>query len=192
MPLAKIKFWHSFENGLWPRSYGVAAAALNYFDKALGQLTLPEMAYLAALPKARKLHPSQLRAATHGETGCWTRWYRMAMSGRCWGVAKKASLLMNQQTGYDAAEAPYFTEAVRRQLIRQFGETALYDGGLSVRTTLDPFLQQIADDALARGLEALDRRQGWRGPLGKMPADADIDKTLADETAKLRQNHYAA
>ena len=176
-------------------SYGVAAAALNYFDKALGQLTLAEMAYLAALPKApNNYHPVRnLRAATARRNWVLDEMVQNGyVSAAEADAAKQTPLVMNQQTGYDAADAPYFTEAVRRQLIRQFGETALYDGGLSVRTTLDPFLQQTADDALARGLEALDRRQGWRGPLGTMPADADIDKTLADETAKLRQNHYAA
>ena len=60
-----------------------------------------------------------------------------------------------------------------------------------MRTTLDPHLQQLADDALERGLEALDRRQGWRGPLGRMPDDGDIDVTL-DTYKKLRPNHYAA
>ena len=176
-------------------SYGVAAAALNYFDKALGQLTLAEMAYLAALPKApNNYHPVRnLRAATARRNWVLDEMVQNGyVSADEADAAKQAPLVMNAQTGYDAADAPYFSEAVRRQLISQFGETALYDGGLSVRTTLDPFLQQTADDALARGLEALDRRQGWRGPLGKMPADADIDKTLADETAKLRQNHYAA
>ena len=53
-------------------------------------------------------------------------------------------------------------------------------------------MQQIADNALERGLEALDRRQGWRGPLGVMPQGADIDKVLAAQTAKLRANHFAA
>ena len=53
-------------------------------------------------------------------------------------------------------------------------------------------MQQIADNALERGLEALDRRQGWRGPLGVMPQGADIDKVLAAQTAKLRPNHFAA
>ena len=107
-------------------------------------------------------------------------------------LAKDVPLQISGQSGFDAAEAPYFTEEVRRQLIKQFGESSLYDGGLSVRTTLDPFLQQIADNALERGLEALDRRQGWRGPLGVLEDGADVDKVLASQTAKLRPNHYAA
>ena len=92
------------------------------------------------------------------------------------------------QSGFDGAHAPYFTEEVRRQLIRQFASHH-YDGGLSVRTTLDPFLQQVADNALERGLEALDRRQGWRGPLGVLENGADVDEVLAKHTAKLRPNY---
>jgi len=176
-------------------SYGVAAAALNYFDKSLGQLDLHEIAYIAALPKApNNYHPVRnLRAATIRRN--WVL-DEMQQNGYITqdeaDTAKAMPLEMRGQSGFDAAEAPYFTEEVRRQLIRQFGEASLYDGGLSVRTTLDPFLQQIADNALERGLEALDRRQGWRGPLGKMQAGADIDKVLADQTSKLRPNHYAA
>ncbi len=176
-------------------SYGIAAAALNYFDKALDQLSLAEMAYLAALPKApNNYHPVRNFNAAKGRRD-WVL-SEMVQNGYISeeeaNAARNMPLLMNEQSGYDAAEAPYFTEEVRRHLIRQFGETTLYDGGLSVRTTLDPFLQEIADDALVRGLEALDRRQGWRGPIGQMPANADIDKVLSDYTAKMRPNHFAA
>jgi penicillin-binding protein 1A len=176
-------------------SYGVAAAALNYFDKSLGQLDLHEIAYLAALPKApNNYHPVRnLRAATIRRNWVLDEMQQNGYITQDEADRTKAMPLeMRGQSGFDAAEAPYFTEEVRRQLIRQFGETSLYDGGLSVRTTLDPFLQQIADNALERGLEALDRRQGWRGPLGVMQAGADIDKVLADQTSKLRPNHYAA
>jgi penicillin-binding protein 1A len=176
-------------------SYGVAAAALNYFDKSLGQLELPEIAYLAALPKApNNYHPVRnRRAATIRRNWVLGEMQQNGyISQNEADAAKAAPLRMIGQSGFDAAEAPYFTEEVRRQLISRFGETSLYDGGLSVRTTLDPYLQQIADNALERGLEALDRRQGWRGPLGVMPQGADIDKVLAAQTAKLRPNHFAA
>ena len=176
-------------------SYGVAAAALNYFDKPLDQLALAEIAYLAALPKApNNYHPVRNNRAAIARRN-WVL-DEMRQNGYITEAeaeaAKSEPLLLQRQTGFDAANAPYFTEEVRRQLLDQFGQTALYDGGLSVRTTLDPHLQQLADDALERGLEALDRRQGWRGPLGRMPDDADIDATLDSYTKKLRPNHYAA
>jgi len=176
-------------------SYGVAAAALNYFDKPLDQLELSEIAYLAALPKApNNYHPVRNNRAALGRrnwvlTEMWQNGYITSQQAE---AAKAEPLVMRRQSGFDAADAPYFTEEVRRHLIAQFGETTLYDGGLSVRTTLDPHLQQLADSALERGLEALDKRQGWRGPLGQMADGDDIDAVLASHTAKLRPNHYAA
>ena len=176
-------------------SYGVAAAALNYFDKPLDQLALAEMAYLAALPKApNNYHPERNNRAAIARRNwvldeMWQNGYITADQAE---TAKAEPLELQRQSGFDSANAPYFTEEVRRQLLAQFGQAALYGGGLSVRTTLDPHLQQLADDALERGLEALDRRQGWRGPLGQMQDGADIDATLQSYTAKLRPNHYAA
>ena len=176
-------------------SYGVAAAALKYFDKSLDQLDLQEMAYLAALPKApNNYHPIHNRRAATNRRNWVLR--EMQQNGYISqdeaALAKDLPLQISGQSGFDGADAPYFTEEVRRQLIKQFGESSLYDGGLSVRTTLDPFLQQVADNALEHGLEALDRRQGWRGPLDVLKDGADVDKVLAEHTAKLRPNHYAA
>ena len=146
----------------------MAAAALKYFDKSLNQLDLQEMAYLAALPKApNNYHPIH----NHHAAKVRRNWVLREMQQNGYisqdeaVLAKDMPLQISGQSGFDGADAPYFTEEVRRQLIRQFGESSLYDGGLSVRTTLDPFLQQVADNALEHGLEALDRRQGWRGPV---------------------------
>ena len=69
--------------------------------------------------------------------------------------------------------APYFVEEVRRWLQNRYGTSSLYTGGLSVRTTLDPRLQEIANRALDGGLRELDKRQGWRGPIGKIPEGED-------------------
>ena len=176
-------------------SYGVAAAALKYFDKSLDQLNLQEMAYLAALPKApNNYHPTRnRRAATIRRNWVLREMQQNGYISKTEAArAKDAPLQISGQSGFDGADAPYFTEEVRRQLIGQFGEKSLYDGGLSVRTTLDPFLQQVADKALEHGLEALDRRQGWRGPLLVMEDGDDVDRILAAQTAKLRPNHYAA
>ena len=66
-------------------------------------------------------------------------------------------------SGVDGADAPYFVEEVRRQMVERYGADAFYSGGYSVRTTIDPQLQKTADRAIIEGLEALDKRQGWRG-----------------------------
>ena len=176
-------------------SYGVAAAALNYFDKSLDQLTLEEMAYLAALPKApANYHPiRKTRAATIRRD--WVLG-EMKQNGFITGDearrARAMPLQIARQSGFDSAEAPYFAEEVRREVVSRFGEDMLYAGGLSVRTTLDPELQHAARMALQRGLEALDRRQGWRGALASHTGDGDLDDILAKHQATMLEDHHAA
>ena len=176
-------------------SYGVAAAALNYFDKSLDQLTLEEMAYLAALPKApANYHPiRKTRAATIRRD--WVLG-EMQQNGFITGDearrARAMPLQIARQSGFDSAEAPYFAEEVRREVVSRFGEDMLYAGGLSVRTTLDPELQHFARMALQRGLEALDRRQGWRGALASHTGDGDLDDILAKHEAAMLEDHHAA
>ena len=176
-------------------SYGVAAAALNYFDKSLDQLTLEEMAYLAALPKApANYHPiRKTRAATIRRD--WVLG-EMKQNGFITGDearrARAMPLQIARQSGFDSAEAPYFAEEVRREVVSRFGEDMLYAGGLSVRTTLDPELQHAAREALQRGLEALDRRQGWRGALASHTGDGDLDDILAKHEATMLEDHHAA
>ena len=176
-------------------SYGVAAAALNYFDKSLDQLTLEEMAYLAALPKApANYHPiRKTRAATIRRD--WVLG-EMQQNGFITGDearrARAMPLQIARQSGFDSAEAPYFAEEVRREVVSRFGEDMLYAGGLSVRTTLDPELQHAARMALQRGLEALDRRQGWRGALASHTGDSDLDDILAKHEATMLEDHHAA
>ncbi len=176
-------------------SYGVAAAALNYFDKSLDQLTLEEMAYLAALPKApANYHPiRKTRAAIIRRD--WVLG-EMQQNGFITGDearrARAMPLQIARQSGFDSAEAPYFAEEVRREVVSRFGEDMLYAGGLSVRTTLDPELQHAARMALQRGLEALDRRQGWRGALASHTGDGDLDDILAKHEATMLEDHHAA
>ena len=71
--------------------------------------------------------------------------------------------------------APYFVEEIRRHLQARYGDDALYQSGLEVRTTLDPTLQAAANVALERGLRELDKRQGWRGPRARVPAGVSAD-----------------
>ena len=71
-------------------------------------------------------------------------------------------IVLTKSSGLDDTSAPYFAEEVRRKMLKNFGFDALYEGGLSIRTTLNPMLQRYADYALFNGLESLDKRQGWR------------------------------
>jgi penicillin-binding protein 1A len=176
-------------------SYGVAAAALNYFNKELRDLDIEEAAYLAALPKApNNYHP--FRKAK--EATARRNWIidQMADTGNITAeearLAKAKPLKVNiRPLGTQIYAADYFAEDVRRTLVNNFGEDGLYgrgersssgdgriNGGLSVRTTLDPNLQRMARKALIDGLVTFDREKGWRGPVQKVAVSGDWGATL--------------
>ena len=165
-------------------AYGVAAASLLYFDKSVHELTPAEAAYLAALPKA----PSQLHPFRQRDRAVERRNYvldQMAITGEIkpaeadkW---KKEPLTVTARpTGAHIFAAEYFAEEVRRWVYEKYGEKALYEGGLSVRTTLDPKLQVVARKALVDGLVKFDESQGWRGPVTKLVAAGDWGPKLAE------------
>ncbi|HEY0919344.1 penicillin-binding protein 1A [Devosia sp.] len=164
-------------------SYGVAAAALNYFDKALYQLTLSESAYIAALPKGpNNYHPFR-RPKQAIERRNWVL-DRMAENGYITQAeanqAKQDPLnVIPRQSGSQLYSAEYFTEEVRRQLKGLFGEDQLYGGGLSVRTTLNPRLQEFARKALMDGLIAYDQNEGFRGPVASVDISGDWGEAVA-------------
>lgn len=149
-------------------SYGVAAAALNYFNKSLEELTPAEAAFLAGLPKA----PSRYNPKTNYDSAKIRRdWVISRMveedvitpeEGE---IATAEPITLRQADPTHVVHADYFAEEVRRNLVTQYGESSLYEGGLTVRTTLDPRLQKLADQSLRKGLVIYDRRHGWRGPL---------------------------
>jgi len=163
-------------------SYGVAAAALNYFDKSLNDLTLAEAAFLAGLPKApNNYHPIRRPEAARARRDYVLN--RMAEDGYISVTAAAAEMAASVQVrppgAADAARADYFVEEVRRELQDTYGDRGLYGGGLSVRTTLDSRLQNIADTSLRLGLSAYDRRHGWRGALGRVDITKDWRKTMS-------------
>ncbi len=165
------------------RSYGVAMAALNYFDKSLDELTLGEIAFLAGLPKA----PSRYDPEKNPEAAYARRDYvldRMVEDGyvtAAEAAAAKAEPLVVGRDTTTFARAPFFVEEVRRRLVARLGEAGFYEGGLAVRTTVDVTLQRHAERAVREGLAAYDRRRGgWRGPLGRIdPAGPDAAVRLA-------------
>ena len=171
-------------------TFGVQSAARAYFAKDVGELTLPEMAYLAILPKG----PSNYRPE---------RYYDRAMIRRNWVLGEMLKNGFIDQARHDAAVATplgtiakvavkdevvggYFTEEVRRQLIAKFGETtddgpySVYAGGLWVRTSLDPRLQGHAETALREGLLRFDHGRGWSGPVGKVDVTGNWQQAFAN------------
>lgn len=156
---------------LGQRAYGVAAAAINYFDKSLHELTIAEMAFLASLPKApNNYHPRRNREAARDRRDYVVG--RMLADGYVTPEqateAMDGAVEMLPRDPNRSADAPFFAEEVRRALERRYGEEVLYQGGLSVRTTMDPKYQEIAQRVLRDGLMAYDRRHGWRGPLQQL------------------------
>ncbi len=158
-------------------SYGIAAASLNYFGKSLNELSLDEMAYLAALPKG----PNNYHPFKHKDRAIERRnWVLLQMlendyiTQAEYDEATKKPLVVNPRPfGAQLFAAESFAEEVRRELAQMYGKDKLGKGGLSVRTTLDPKLQIYARQALARGLIAFDRRRGFRGPVKKVEIQGD-------------------
>ena len=156
-------------------SYGVAAAAQAYFNKPLDQLTLSEAAFLAALPKApNNYNPFRFPDAAKARRD-WVidRMTEDRAITAAQATAAKAEPIVPSEfhRPQPIPGADWFSEEVRRQLISQFGADVTTQGGLMVRTSLDPALQIAAENAVRNGLMAYDRRLGgWRGPVTHLDA----------------------
>ncbi|MEJ0017154.1 MAG: PBP1A family penicillin-binding protein [Acetobacteraceae bacterium] len=162
-------------------SYGVAAAAQTYFNKSLEKLTLSEAAFLAALPKApNNYNPFKFPDAAKARRD-WVldRLAEDHVIPVAQSVAAKAEPIVPAEfrRPQPIAGADWFAEEVRRQLITQFGADVTTQGGLMVRTSLDPALQVAAEKAVRDGLMAYDRRMGgWRGPAGHLDGGPALAK----------------
>jgi penicillin-binding protein 1A len=167
---------------LGENSYGVAAAATVYFGKSLDELTLAQAAFIAALPKA----PSNYNPRRNLAAAVIRRDYvlgQMEENGYITAEQEQTAraeqlVASNRPFGAVVADVDYFVEEVRRVLYNQYGEKALYDGGLQVRSTLDTRLQDIAVRNLRSGLIAYDHRHGWRGALKTLDMKGDWAKEL--------------
>jgi len=166
-------------------SYGVAAAALNYFDKSLDELTIAESAYLAALLKApANYHPVRKKAAALARRN-WVIG-RLRQDGHITPaqerMAQAEPLVVRTRADAEFVTANYFAEEVRRELATRYGDNILYTGGMNVHTTLDPRLQDIAGRALQSGLIAYDRKHGWRGPIANIAGEVSFPQKLESLT----------
>jgi penicillin-binding protein 1A len=165
-------------------AHGVAAASLLYFNKSVHELTIAEAAYLAALPKApNNYHPFRRR-----DDAIARRNYvldRMLedrfVTPQVAEQAKKDQLHVTvRSTGTQVAAAEYFAEEVRRYINDKYTEKKLYEGGLSVRTTLNPELQKAARTALVAGLVKYDEAQGYRGAVVQLEPGGEWGAKLAE------------
>jgi len=176
-PKSKVLELYLNEIYLGEHSYGVGAAALNYFGKSLDDLDIAEVAFLAALPKGPANYDPRFNHAAAVDRRNWVIG-QMAENNyitSAQATAAKAEPLVAQMRalGSQAADVDYYVEEVRRQLYAKYGEKALYDGGLQVRASLDTRLQNYAVGALRSGLVRYDRRHGWRGAKTHVDINGD-------------------
>jgi len=162
------------------RSYGVASAALNYFDKSLDELTIEEACLLASLPKA----PGKLDPTKKDQTEILGRrnWVieRMAEDGYISRNEAKESkskpIILKEKTTDEVANGEFFSEEVRKEVANMYGEQNVMTSGYMITTTLDPTLQNLADKFLKEGIENYDVRHGYRGAIDNLSKKANFLK----------------
>jgi len=169
-------------------TYGIAAASLEYFDKAVSELSYEEAAMLAALPKApSKYNPykSKKIAKTRRDFVLKNLYensyineseYKNLINKEIKTKKRKIELL---------EEANFYTEEVRRIISNTYGYDNLYKGGLSIRTPMNSDYQKETVFALRKGLESYDKRHGWRGPITNIVSKNwknQIEKFIIDKS----------
>jgi penicillin-binding protein 1A len=183
------------------RSFGVQAASRAYFDKDVGQLTLPEMAFLAILPKA----PERYGRSQYQADAIARRNYvldEMVDNGHISqaqaDAAKAAPIgIVRQHDDTRTADAGYFLEEVRRELLGRYGEKAedgpnsVYAGGLWVRTSLDTQMQDAGRDALRAGLLRYWAGKAWTKPIAWIdPSNGSLTGQLAGANLAIRYKDW--
>ncbi|MGR3914231.1 MAG: penicillin-binding protein 1A [Gammaproteobacteria bacterium] len=165
------------------RAYGFAAASKVYYGVELDDLSVPEIAMLAGLPKA----PSRDNPITDPKRAVERRDYvlkRLYQLGKIddfsYDNARRAPVTAARHGSQAQTQAPYVAEMARQILVGHFGD-GVYESGYRVTVTIDSKYQQYADAALRKGLLDYDRRHGFRGPAGSINMDAVAPDMLAYE-----------
>lgn len=197
--LSKPQILELYLNEIWLgyRSYGVGAAAYNYFGKSISDLTLAQCAFLAALPKG----PDNYQPSTHKAAAIRRRNMILStMADLGWVTRVEADASMKEDLIIEVAparakyrDADYFVDEARRQAlqIKSVGSD-LTQGGYYVRTTLDPRLQTAARIALMDGLETYDRRHGWRGAWGHVANTPGWQKATMEHAPPAERKKWLA
>ncbi len=173
-------------------TYGVAAASNRYFKKSLSELSIDEMAFLAALPKA----PSRYHPKRNYEKAFDRRNYVLKrmfandfLNKDQLETLLKKPLITELGKKKQYYSSKFFIEEIRKKIINIFDEETLYHGGLSVRTSLDTRTQSLADNALKNGLKNYDKRHGFKGPLNKFK---NVDLKLIKQKIKIPDSFLLA
>ena len=182
MYLNQIYFGHG--------AYGIAAATLTYFDKSVTELSLPEAAFLAGLPKAPNTY-SPYRNPDLAKSRKELVLHRMVEAGFITEEEAQTAIgtILNYRRQAIEPIASYFVEDIREHLVERYGESLVYKGGLQIYTTLNIAMQKLAEGSLQQGLRQLDKRQGWRGPLGHVEVTKDF--VPPEEYPELQNPHAA-
>lgn len=158
-------------------AYGVQAAAETYFGKNVDQLNLAEISMLAGLPKAPNTYSpvKHLEKAKERQAYVLDRMVKEAYITPAEAEhARNTPITITSMKKVNSAQSAYFLEHLRIQLEEKYGEEQLYKGGLKIYTTMNAAMQRAAYESVRNGLKAVDKRQGFRGPL-KYLKESDVE-----------------
>jgi penicillin-binding protein 1A len=163
--LTKDKIFELYLNQIYlgARSYGVAAASLEYFNKPLNELSVAEAAFLGGLPKAPSdYNPERYYNAALGRRNdvLQQMWENKYITDGEYKTAKESPVTVIHRDENQYVNHPYFAEEVRRKLLELYGEKGVLENGLIAHTTVVPDYQKIAENALRHGLQNYDMRYG--------------------------------
>jgi len=166
------------------RSYGVAAASLNYFNKSINDLDLDEIAFLASLPKAPNNYNPKKNYTKALERRNWVidRMYENGFISFDDLSFKNKPIQINARDNKKYVGADYFYEEIRKELFSNYGIETLYSEGLIIKTSLNAYLQNLAEKSLIKGLIKYDKNQGWRGPISNLD---EYNLKFEDEVKKI-------
>jgi len=165
-------------------AYGVEAASRLYFNKSNKQLTLEEAALVAGIfqtPERQSPFVDMKRATQRRNVVLQRMADEHYLTQQQADAAKQKPIVTRGAPTQPPGIAPYFVEEVRKHLEKQYGAKMLYENGLSVRTTLDAKLQELANRSLERGLRTYDKRHGWRRPTRNVIAERHTIEAFRDE-----------
>ena len=165
-------------------AYGVEAASRLYFNKSNKELNLEEAALIAGIfqtPERQSPFVDIKRAAARRNVVLQRMADEHYVTQAQADAAKQRPVVTRGQPNQPPGIAPFFVEEVRKHLERQYGAKVLYENGLSVRTTLDATLQEVANKAIERGLRRIDKRHGYRKAKRNVLAEHHTIDNFRDE-----------
>ena len=165
-------------------AYGIEAAARLYFNKTNKDLSLEEAALIAGIfqtPERQSPFVDMKRAIQRRNVVLQRMADERYITQAQADAAKPKPIVTRGQPNQPPGIAPFFVEEVRKHLERQYGAKALYENGLSVTTTLDPKMQELANRTIEHGLRAYDKRHGWRKPTRNVTAEKHTIENYHDD-----------